>query len=256
MHVIFCRGRRKVVSGCTKEGGANPSQKCQRAPAFRWNRQRPDWLQNSGTQGAARVLHVGHNLSPSLFTYCLTNQMPVLNMILGAFSSRSGRTWCLFGFYPWQRQWDGATCPKTRWGPTQATEWSIQCRHLIGQAVSAEGSREIEANTLYPWGAETNICRILFPRNFFKAAISQNSNQFGLCQFIFQQTHFTRVGVTLVLMFWGTLDHWMAQRRWCSCSEQIRVSDTLKMRLEPKPEYFFSFLRMSNMYSAVEIYKQ
>ena len=77
---------------------------------------------------------------PCLCTYCLTNQMPALNMLLGPLCSRAGRAWCLFWFYPRQSQWDGATRSKTHSG--HWVNYHIQWRHLIGQAVGEEGRRE------------------------------------------------------------------------------------------------------------------
>ena len=50
-----------------------------------------------------------HFFLPCLLAYCLTNQMPALNMLLGPFSSQAV---LLFWFYPRQSQWDGVTSLK------------------------------------------------------------------------------------------------------------------------------------------------
>ena len=106
--------------------------------------------------------------------------MPGLKLLLGLllFSRWAGRAWILFWFYSRQSQWDGVTRLKTRSG--HSVRKHIQCKHLIGQEVSAEGREPESSQVVITFIISLMWCRtaLFYPFHFTAVAAEVNTELF------------------------------------------------------------------------------
>ena len=85
-------------------------------------------------EGQPRIQWPGHHLSPSLCIYCLTNQIPVLNMLLGPLAAEPDELVVCFDFTLGKASGLEQPAHKPAWGPlrplsgvaysVQAFDWS------------------------------------------------------------------------------------------------------------------------------------